>query len=71
MIVAKRHADALRVACHIEMATDFRNALAAGIDEIAHLPGYDVDPAYPELVSNHGTRRPRCRPPGFERSAPI
>jgi amidohydrolase family protein len=48
LIVAKAHADGLRVACHIETAADFRNALAAGIDEIAHLPGYYVDPAHPE-----------------------
>jgi len=46
LIVAKAHADGLRVACHIETATDFRNALAAGVDEIAHLPGYYVDPAH-------------------------
>jgi hypothetical protein len=47
-IVAKAHAAGLQVACHIETATDFRNALAAGIDEIAHLPGYYVDPAHPD-----------------------
>jgi hypothetical protein len=46
LIVAKAHADGLRVACHIETATDFRNALTAGIDEVAHLPGYYVDPAH-------------------------
>ena len=48
LIVAKAHADGLRVACHIETAADFRNALVAGVDEIAHLPGYYVDPAHPE-----------------------
>ena len=48
LIVARAHADGLRVACHIETAADFRNALAAGVDEIAHLPGYYVDPAHPE-----------------------
>lgn len=48
LIVAKAHAEALRVTCHIETAVDFRNALAAGVDEIAHLPGYYVDPAHPE-----------------------
>jgi imidazolonepropionase-like amidohydrolase len=48
LIVAKAHADGLRVACHIETATDFRNALAAGVDEIAHLPGYYVDPKHPD-----------------------
>jgi len=42
-IVAKAHQAGLRVSCHIETAADFRNALAAGVDEINHLPGY-----YPE-----------------------
>lgn len=48
LIVARAHSDGLRVACHIETATDFRNALAAGVDEIAHLPGYYVDLAHPD-----------------------
>jgi hypothetical protein len=48
LIVAKAHAAGLRVACHIETAADFRNALAAGVDEIAHLPGYYVDPVHPD-----------------------
>ena len=39
-IVAKAHVAGLRVSCHIETAMDFRNAIAAGIDEINHLPGY-------------------------------
>ena len=43
-IVARAHRDHLRVSCHIETAVDFRNALASGIDEINHLPGY-----YPDL----------------------
>jgi imidazolonepropionase-like amidohydrolase len=47
-IVAKAHAAGLRVSCHIETAADFRNALAAGVDEIAHLPGYYVDLAHPD-----------------------
>ena len=45
-IVAKAHQNNLRVACHIETATDFRNALTAGVDEIAHMPGY-----YPDFSS--------------------
>jgi imidazolonepropionase-like amidohydrolase len=48
LIVAKAHADGLKVACHIETAGDFRNALAAGVDEIAHLPGYYADLAHPD-----------------------
>ena len=43
LIVARAHASNLRVSCHIETATDFRNALAAGIDEINHMPGYYPD----------------------------
>jgi imidazolonepropionase-like amidohydrolase len=48
LIVARAHAGGLRVTCHIETAADFRNALAADVDEIAHLPGYYVDPTHPE-----------------------
>src|SRR2546426_2117745 len=47
-IVAKAHASHLRVSCHIETAADFRNALAAGVDEINHLPGYYPDAAHPD-----------------------
>jgi Amidohydrolase family len=47
-IVAKAHAEGLRVSCHIETACDFRNALAAGIDEINHMPGYFPDFAHPD-----------------------
>lgn len=48
LIVERAHAAGLRVACHIETAGDFRNALAAGVDEIAHLPGYYADLTHPE-----------------------
>ncbi|HEX7174893.1 MAG TPA: amidohydrolase family protein [Pyrinomonadaceae bacterium] len=37
-IVAKAHRERLRVAVHVNTAADFRNALSAGADEIAHLP---------------------------------
>ncbi|HKG21751.1 MAG TPA: amidohydrolase family protein, partial [Blastocatellia bacterium] len=37
-IVARAHADGLRVAAHIDTAADFHNAVAAGVDIIAHLP---------------------------------
>ncbi|UFP93319.1 amidohydrolase family protein [Gloeobacter morelensis] len=43
-IVAKAHRAGLRVATHIETAADFRSAVAAGVDEIAHLPGYWFGP---------------------------
>lgn len=37
-IVAKAHANHLRVSTHIATASDFHYAVAAGVDEIAHLP---------------------------------
>ena len=43
LIVARARENNLRVSCHIETATDFRNALSAGVDEINHLPGYYPD----------------------------
>jgi predicted amidohydrolase YtcJ len=42
LIVARAHADGLRVAAHVETAADFRTAVSAGVDVIAHLPGYDL-----------------------------
>ena len=39
-IVARAHKAGLRVAAHIENAHDFRNAVAARVDIIAHMPGY-------------------------------
>jgi imidazolonepropionase-like amidohydrolase len=40
MIVQKAHNAGLRVSAHVETAADYRTALAAGVDEMAHLPGY-------------------------------
>jgi hypothetical protein len=37
-IVARAHADHLRVTAHIENAHDFHVAVAAGVDDFAHLP---------------------------------
>ncbi|WP_430965998.1 amidohydrolase family protein [Spongiimicrobium sp. 2-473A-2-J] len=37
-IVKKAHADHLRVSAHVATAHDFHVAVAAGVDEIAHLP---------------------------------
>lgn len=37
-IVAKAHANGLRVSTHVTNAADFHHAVAAGVDEIAHLP---------------------------------
>ena len=39
-IVRRAHDARLRVAAHIENAHDFRAAVAAGVDIIAHMPGY-------------------------------
>lgn len=41
-IVASAHQSGLRVAAHIETAADFRTAVAAGVDIIAHLPGLAI-----------------------------
>lgn len=38
-IVARAHQAGLRVAAHIETAEDFRRAVAAGVDIVAHMPG--------------------------------
>lgn len=39
-LVRGAHARGLRVSVHVETAADFRAAVAAGADEINHLPGY-------------------------------
>lgn len=39
-IVRKAHDAGLRVSTHVETAADFRAAVAAGADEINHLPGF-------------------------------
>ncbi|MEQ1844748.1 MAG: hypothetical protein ABL983_04130 [Nitrospira sp.] len=44
-IVAKAHAISLPVTVHVESATDFRTAVQAGVDEIAHVPGWLVESA--------------------------
>lgn len=41
-IVRRAHEARLRVAAHVETAADFRVAVAAGVDLIAHLPGWRV-----------------------------
>lgn len=43
LIIRAAHARGLRVSVHIESAADFRLAVAAGVDEINHLPGYMWD----------------------------
>jgi hypothetical protein len=39
-IVSRAHAASLRVAAHVETAADFRSAVAAGVDQVAHMPGF-------------------------------
>jgi hypothetical protein len=39
-IVRRAHRARLRVSTHVETATDFHNALIAGVDEINHTPGF-------------------------------
>ena len=42
--VARRaHAAGLRVSAHVETAADFHVALAGGVDEISHIPGFRGD----------------------------
>lgn len=43
LVVKAAHARGLSVSVHIESAADFRVAVAAGVDEINHLPGYMWD----------------------------
>ena len=43
LIVKKAHADSLRVSAHVDTMSDYRTALRAGVDAMAHLPGYYVD----------------------------
>ncbi|HEX8637376.1 MAG TPA: hypothetical protein VF692_04890 [Pyrinomonadaceae bacterium] len=42
-IVEKAHRANLRVSAHVDTAFDYRVALTAGVDEMAHLPGYYID----------------------------
>lgn len=44
-IVRRAGEAGLRVSTHVETAADFRAAVAAGVDEIAHLPGFRGDEA--------------------------
>lgn len=44
LIVQKAHAAGLRVSAHVETVADYRTALAAGVDEMAHVPGYYFGP---------------------------
>ena len=43
LVVNRAHAAGLRVSAHIESAADFHAALAGGVDEINHMPGFRPD----------------------------
>ena len=42
-VVRRAHAAGLRVSSHVETAADFHHAVAAGVDEINHIPGFRGD----------------------------
>lgn len=42
LIVIKAHSAGLKVSCHVETPADLLYAVKAGVDEINHLPGYQV-----------------------------
>jgi len=44
-LVSKAHAAHLRVAAHVESAQDFDVAVKAGVDNVAHMPGFWPDDA--------------------------
>ena len=44
-VIAAAHAAGLQVTAHVETAADFRHAVRAGVDELAHVPGWLVSGA--------------------------
>lgn len=51
-VVELAHQADLQVAAHVRTAADFHVALAAGVDIIAHLPGFDIGPTALEQLSD-------------------
>src|SRR6266540_1548201 len=51
-IVRRAHRAGLRVSTHVETAADFHNALAAGVDELNHTPGFRGD-EHTQLPDSH------------------
>jgi hypothetical protein len=51
-IVRRAHRARLRVSTHVETAVDFHQALAAGVDEINHLPGFRPEKNNPATYQN-------------------
>jgi hypothetical protein len=54
-IVERAHAAGLRVAAHVTSRNDFRVAVEAGVDEIAHLPLEKLEAADTQLAAANGT----------------
>jgi imidazolonepropionase-like amidohydrolase len=55
LIVRKAHDDGLRVSAHAWNAADFRTAITAGVDEIAHLPPFGlIEAADAALAASRG-----------------
>ena len=52
LIVQRAHAIGLQVSAHVSTAADFRVAVDAGVDQIAHLPGQRSNDASPYLLSD-------------------
>jgi Amidohydrolase family len=46
-LVKLAHAANLKIAAHVYTVEDYRAALAAGVDELAHMPAGGSEPAYP------------------------
>jgi hypothetical protein len=53
-IVAMAHEDHLRVTVHVNTAMDFHNAVAAGVDEITHLPLAKISEDDAKLAAQQG-----------------
>lgn len=43
-IARRAHAAGLRLSAHVYSAADFHNAVAGGVDDVAHMPGTGYDP---------------------------
>lgn len=41
-LVVRAHQEGVRVIAHVETAADFRAAVASGVDELAHVPGWHL-----------------------------
>lgn len=52
LIVARAHAAGLQVSAHVSSAADFRIAVDAGVDQIAHLPGQRSNNPAPYLLTD-------------------